>query len=96
MDLIEKKPTGLLPLLDEICVLNRKTDTDMTYLTSLNNTHRGMTKVRSDEGGGLKQSDSSISPTNLLTIFRLSLRSSPPLAPRSTTGFPDSLGTTPS
>mmetsp|Transcript_20530 Transcript_20530/g.43017 ORF Transcript_20530/g.43017 Transcript_20530/m.43017 type:complete len:1459 (-) Transcript_20530:62-4438(-) len=44
VDLIEKKPSGLLPLLDEICVLNRKTDTDMTYLTTLNNTHRGKTK----------------------------------------------------
>jgi myosin heavy subunit len=42
--LIEKKPSGLLPLLDEICVLNRKTDTDMTYLTTLNNTHRGKSK----------------------------------------------------
>ncbi len=44
VDLIEKKPTGLLPILDEICMLGRNTDTDMTYLTQVNNAHRGKTK----------------------------------------------------
>ena len=41
VDLIEKKPIGLLPVLDELCLLGRKTDTDSTYLTQINNHHRG-------------------------------------------------------
>jgi len=44
VDLIEKKPIGLLPVLDELCLLGRKTDTDATYLTQINNHHRGKTK----------------------------------------------------
>jgi len=44
VDLIEKKPIGLLPVLDELCLLGRKTDTDFTYLTQINNHHRGKTK----------------------------------------------------
>ncbi|GMH86139.1 hypothetical protein TL16_g10445 [Triparma laevis f. inornata] len=44
VDLIEKKPIGILPILDEICTLNRSSDTDMSYLTQLNNAHRGKTK----------------------------------------------------
>ena len=38
------QPTGILPILDEICTLNRSSDTDMTYLTQLNNAHRGKSK----------------------------------------------------
>ena len=44
VDMIEKKPIGILPVLDEICMLGRNTDTDMTFLTKLNNAHRGKTK----------------------------------------------------
>ena len=38
------QPQGILPILDEICVLNRASDTDMSYLTQLNNAHRGKSK----------------------------------------------------
>ena len=38
VDLIEKKPSGLLPLLDEICFLGRET-TDLEYLEKIEKSH---------------------------------------------------------
>ncbi len=40
VDLIEKKPYGLLPLLDEICFLGRET-TDNEYLDKIDKAHKG-------------------------------------------------------
>jgi len=40
VDLIEKKPIGLLPLLDEICYLGRET-TDQEYLDKIDKAHKG-------------------------------------------------------
>jgi myosin heavy subunit len=44
VDLIELKPVGLLPVLDEICMLGRTSDNDISYLTKLSNAHNGKNK----------------------------------------------------
>lgn len=43
VDLIEKKPHGLLSLLDEICFLGRET-TDKEYLDKIDKAHKGINK----------------------------------------------------
>ena len=40
VDLLEKKPHGLLPMLDEICFLGRET-TDLEYLEKIEKAHKG-------------------------------------------------------
>lgn len=44
VELLEKKPSGVLPTLDEICTLNRKGVTEKDFLNKLDHEHKGKHK----------------------------------------------------
>ena len=52
VELLERKPLGIFPLLDEICFLGRESSTDAEYLERVVKTHKGKSAYFLTSGGG--------------------------------------------